>query len=341
MTTPRSQTNTSNLPTPDGTPAPGDRVTRHIRHELSPLRPDMSIADALETLRADPPGGRVVYLYVLDDDHHLLGVIPTRRFLLNPPGTLLREIMVRELVTIPDSASILDAHEAFASHRLLALPVCDTSGRMLGVIDVEIYTNELDAIERGRRADALFQLAGVHLASGRKPSALGSFKGRFPWLLSNIAGGIGAAFLSGLFQEDMERAVAIALFIPVVLALAESVSIQSVSLALETIHGRRPTASELFAALRSEMAVGGLLGLACALTVATVAWLWIGSTAVVFALLIGISAGVTSAAMIGLAMPTLLRMARRDPQVAAGPIALAASDIVTLFAYFNLARALS
>jgi magnesium transporter len=223
-------------------------------------------------------------------------------------------------------------------HRLLAFPVVDEKQRILGVVDVELYTSELNEIDQGERNDDLFQLIGVHIAQSRQASPLASFRGRFPWLLCNIAGGIAAAFLSGLFKAELQRVVALSLFIPVVLALAESVSIQSVSLSLQLLHGRPPTVGDLLRRVRSEVATGALLGCACAVAVGIVALLWLGNKEVALCLLGGIAGGVTCAAVFGVSMPYLLRLLQRDPQVAAGPIALAASDLLTLLLYFNLAR---
>ncbi len=157
----------------------------------------------------------------------------------------------------------------------------------------------------------------------------------------NIAGGILAAFLSGIFEAELQKAVALALFIPVVLALAESVSIQSVSLALQVLHGKPPTWNNLIPKISAEFFTGAYLGIVSAAVVAIVAWFWLGSFRVVICLLGGIAGGVTTAACIGLTMPNVLRLLKCDPQVASGPLVLALADMVTLLLYFNLARWLS
>jgi magnesium transporter len=156
--------------------------------------------------------------------------------------------------------------------------------------------------------------------------------------LANIGGGILAAFLSRFFEAELQKVVAIALFIPVVLALAESVSIQSVSLALQVLHGERPTTRAMLFKLQRELLTGTMLGAACAGIVAAVAAVWLGDMRVALCLLFGITSGVACSAVIGVAMPNLLQMLERDPQVAAGPVALALSDMVTLLIYFNLSR---
>lgn len=317
-----------------------DPVTRHMRRDFARLRVNQTIGEALEAIRKKPPEGRIIYFYVVDEMDRVKGVVPTRRLLMNAPERAVGEIMVGDVVTIPQSATVLDACEFFISHRLLAFPVVDGDSRLLGIVDVELYTDELSDLDRKEGNDELFQLIGVHLSDVRQASPFAAFRSRFPWLLANIGGGILAAFLSGIFEGELQRAVALALFIPVVLALAESVSIQSVSLALQVLRGKQPTIGAIFITLRRELFTGIFLGLACALSVASVALLWLGQIGVVLCLLGGIAGGVSCAAVIGAAMPNFLRYFHRDPQVAAGPIALAATDMVTLLIYFMLARVL-
>lgn len=315
-----------------------DPVTHHMRRDFCQIRMSHTVGEALEAIRRQPPEGRVIYFYVVDDDNRLQGVVPTRRLLLNELDMKMTEIMVREVISIDHHATVLDACEFFTLHRLLAFPVVDEDRRMVGVVDVELYTTELSELDRSERNDYLFQLIGVHLTEAQQSSPLLAFRSRFPWLLCNVAGGILAAFLSGVFENELRQAVALALFIPVVLALAESVSIQSVSLALSVLRGQHPSWASIGRRLRSEFLLGTLLGGASGILVAGVALVWLGQASVFLCVLGGISGGVAGAAAIGVAMPNLLHRLELDPQVAAGPIALAAADMVTLLIYFNLAR---
>lgn len=314
-----------------------DPVTAHMRGDFARLHVNQTVGDALAALRLKPPGGRIIYFYVVDDGDRLHGVVPTRRLLLNAPERPVAEIMVREVITIPHAATVLDACEFFLLHKLLAFPVTDENRRLLGVVDVELYTTELSDLERREGNDDLFQLIGVHLSDGRTASPAAAFRGRFPWLTANIAGGLVAAFISGQFEAVLQRVVALALFIPVVLALAESVAIQSVSLALQVMRGQRPTLAAVLRKLRTELLTGLYLGLASGTVVAAVALAWLGQFGVAACLLGGIAGGVTCAAVIGVAMPNALRLVHREPQVAAGPVALALTDMATLVIYFSLA----
>jgi magnesium transporter len=318
-----------------------DPVTAHLRRDVAKLLVSQTVGEALESLRAHRPGGRIVYLYVVDADDRLCGVVPTRELLLSTPQTPLADIMLRKVVSLPGEATVMDACEFFIQHRLLAFPVVDSERRILGVVDLELYTDELRDLGAAQQWNDVFQLIGVYREGGAG-SAWSAFRRRFPWLGCNLAAGLLAAFLSGVYEPELTRVVALAFFIPVVLNLAESVSSQSVSLALQALHDETPSWSILVRKLRREVPTGLLLGLGAGAVVSTAALIQLHDLPVKFplaaCLIGGVAAGVTGSAILGLAMPIILRLFRIEPRVAAGPIALAGADVITILIYFNLAR---
>ncbi len=329
------------MTTRQGQPDLNDPITKHMRPDCTWLYADKTVGQALEWLRQNPPGERIIYFYVVDRDKRLLGVLPTRRLLLNPLDTPLDRIMVERVIALPHSATVLEACEFFIQHHLLAFPVVDEERRLLGVVDVDLYTQEMSDLERREGRDHLFQLIGVQLSDAQQMNPLVGFRYRFPWLLCNMGGGIVAALLSIAYQRELAwENAALALFIPVVLALAESVCIQSVSLTLEGLHSRPPTWAALLPRLGRELATGLLLGGSSALIVGLAALLFLGQGRVIACLVNGIAGGMAAAALLGLAVPHLLRLLRLDPRVAAGPLALTLADMATLLLYFNVARGL-
>jgi len=278
----------------------------------------------------------VVYFYVPDDDARLKGVVPTRRLLLADPTTPVEDLMVKSVIAVPVTATVLEACEFFTMYKLLAFPVVDFERRVVGQVDVDLYTDELSDIDRREGNDTLFQLIGVHLTEAEQSRPILAFRRRFPWLLCNVAGGMLAALLADAY-EDVATLILVTPFIPVVLTLAESVSIQSVSLALQSLHGQ-PTWGDLGRKVFKELGVGLMLGAGCGLLVGLIALVWKGKAMAGLSLFLGIGGGMTGAAGVGLALPYLLKLFRRDPQVASGPVALAASDMLALMLYFNLGR---
>jgi len=319
---------------PDHLDAP---VLPHARRDFARVLLGHTVQEALAHVQQNPPAGKIVYFYVVDDEGRLKGVVPTRGLLLNPADTRVADIMIRQVVTLPADATVLDACELFILHRLLALPVVDRQGRMLGAVDVGLYTNEITDLADREASDDAFQLIGVRLAQVRRAPLPTVFRRRFPWLLCNIAGGLLCALLAGLFQDVLERVIVLALFIPVALALAESVAIQSLTLALQAEPAGRDAWKAVGRALRREVPLGALLGLASGGLVAAFAWFWAGSVGVAACLLASIGLSVGTAAVLGHAIPTLVARARRAARLASGPIALALSDVATLFYFLGLA----
>lgn len=315
-------------------------VLKYVRKDFVRVKESDSVGEALARIQRSQVEGRIVYFYVVNDDDRLVGVIPTRRLLLNPPETPVADIMYRAVITLPETATLMDACEFFIMHRLLALPVVDRDGRILGVVDVELYTDEISDLAARRESEGVFQLIGVRLAEVREAKLPAAFRGRFPWLMCNIVGGLFCAFLAGWYEEVLANVVVLAMFIPIVLALAESVSMQSLTLTLQFHEAGQFNRKRIVATLRREGLIGALLGLSCGGVVGATAWLWQGRGLVALCLLVSIALAVATAAMFGFVVPTALRAAQRDPKAASGPIALAMTDIVTLFYYLGLATIL-
>src|SRR4051794_10311206 len=214
-------------------------VTKYSRADYTTLEPGRTVGEALARMREKPPPGRIIYFYVVDESQKLVGVVPTRRLLLAALDARVKEIMIAGVIAIPAQATLLDACEFFTMHRLLAFPVVDAERRLVGVIDIEAYAEELAETGDGNAPpaspgprDDVFQLIGVRLTRSQQARPLVAFRGRFPWLLCNVAGGTLAAILIEVYHIELNWQTAVlALFIPVVLALAESVAIQSVTLA--------------------------------------------------------------------------------------------------------------
>jgi magnesium transporter len=295
------------------------------------------VGECLEHLRTHPLTERVIYFYVVDEEGVLKGVVPTRRLLGARPDERIDTVMHPSTISVPDSAPLSRALELFIEHRFLALPVTDGDGRLLGAIDVSLFTENLEDLQYGNVSQEIFQLIGVHLATARQGNPFAAFKDRFPWLLANVAGGLLCAAISGMYQILLESVVLLALFIPVCLALAESVSIQSASLTIQALQHKGPNRSSLLRALRQEAAVAVLLGLSCGGIVGATAWVWKGDPLAAIAICSSITLAMITACLLGILLPTAVKAMGKNPTVASGPVVLATADVATLLFYFNLA----
>jgi magnesium transporter len=297
------------------------------------LHPVLTVNEALGRIRAAGHEQEIHYLYVVDEDNRLVGVVPVRKLLAADPERTVREVMIDDVVAIPDWATVLIASEYFATRRLLAFPVVNAKGELLGVVDVGLFTS--DVIDLAKRTyDDIFQLIGVHGTAQR--STWMAFRDRFPWLLCNIIGGLIAAFIASRFEHLLREVVVLALFIPIVLALGESVSMQALTLTLQNLTDGPIVWKRLVASLWKEFNTASLLGLGCGIVVGTVVVLWRGQPDVAGAIAGAITLSMIVACLLGVSFPTALHALKADPRIAAGPVVLASADVVTLLFYFGL-----
>lgn len=317
-----------------------DPIVAHVRHDVTTVQQDQTVGETLAQMRREPLGAKIVYIYVLGAEGRLVGVLPTRNLLSSEPEKKIAEVMVAKVVAIPYLATVLEACEWFIQYRFLALPVIDGQKKLVGVVDLGLFTDEIIEVSERASYENVFQLIGVHIADAQKASAWEMFRGRFPWLLCNIGGGLACAFLAGRYEKFLDGAIVLALFIPVVLALAESVGMQSMTITLQRLHGQGLRWSEIGRMLRREFLTSLGLGLACGVVVGGTAWLWKGHADVGVAISVSIALSIVTSCLLGVALPSTVHALKVDPKIAAGSITLACVDLTTLLFYFNLSMAI-
>jgi len=310
------------------------------RTDVAKLRADFTVQQALDAIRQRGVGEKIVYFYVVDADDRLAGVLPTRRLLTAALEQRLADIMITRVVAIPQTATVMDACEAFVLHKFLAFPVVDEQRRIVGVVDVGLLTDEALDVAEPEQTDALFESIGFHVAQIREASPLRAFRFRFPWLLATIGSGTACALLASAYEVTLAKSIVLAFFLTMVLGLAESVSIQSMSVTIQTLRVMQPTWRWYVRAFRREAGTALLLGLACGTLVGVIVWLWRGTALAAVAIGGSISLALGAACFFGLTVPSVLHAFKLDPKIAAGPLTLALTDIFTLLLYFTLAAVL-
>ena len=312
-----------------------------VKDLAQPLRTTLyekdTVAEALVILRGKNIDHKVIYFYVVDVNNRLVGVVSTRKLLLAHPQKSLEEIMDRAVIRLQEHQTLKEAMEIFARHSLLALPVVDHDNKILGLVDIEMYIEEsFDVADAQHRSD-VFQFIGVTLEDEKHISPIRDYRYRMPWIFCNLVGGLSCAVIGFFHALVLDKVVVLAMFIPLVLTLSESVSMQSMTHSLQFL--RRPRLSRRFAFLRIlwEWRVLILIALTCGFSVGLVSLLWHEGS--LSSLVIGLSIllSVFVSATIGFSVPLLLHRFRLDPKVASGPIVLMLADILTTFFYLSLA----
>jgi len=317
-----------------------DPIARHCRVDQPLLKADMTIEQALGAIRQQGLGERIIYFYAVDEHDRLAGVLPTRRLLTAPPRTTLGELMVKRVIAIPATATVLDACEFFVLYKFFAFPVVDVDRHVIGVVDISLFTAEM-LEERNEniaaQADEIFEALGFRLSHLRGASAWRVFRHRFPWLLATIFGGTMCALLAGAFEATIASSVVIAFFLTMVLGLNESVSMQTMTVTIQALRSQAVTSSWFKVAFLRELRSAVLLGLGCGALVVIIVLLWRKDLTAALAIGGSIGLSLVTACLFGLSIPSLLHSLKLVPKIAAGPVTLAVTDFVALAFYFGIA----
>ena len=314
-------------------------VAEFMREDFATVDAASTVENALAAIRAHGLGDRIIYFYVTDADGKLRGVLPARRLLTEPLERRIDEIMISRVVAVPAAATLLDACEFFVLYKFYALPVIDAQRRMLGVVDVSLFTEQVLNIEEKDEAggDDIFQSLGIHIEELRNATPLKAFRFRFPWLLATILTGSLCAVLTEAFAHTLEQRIVLAFFMTMVLGLGESVSAQSMAVTLQALHAIKPDFRWLANAVRRELLTSAMLGAGCAIIVGVLVAIWQRDIPAAAAIALSILGAMFTASLIGLLVPALLRMVKLDPKIASGPLTLATADVATLAWYFGTA----
>ncbi|MEW6196028.1 MAG: magnesium transporter [Bacteroidota bacterium] len=312
-------------------------ITDFARKDFTALNRNLTIDEALRKIRTEGLGERIVYFYVVDEEQKLVGVLPTRRILTAQPDQKLGELMVKNVASLNNNATVYDACEFFAVYRFLAFPVIDAERKIVGIVDVNLFTDELLDFSERQKVHDVFESIGFQISEVKNATPLKAWRIRFPWLLATILSGTVCALLAGMFEATLAESLVIAFFLTLVLGLGESMSIQSMTLTVQSLHTAQPSLKWYMKNLLRESQTAMLIGLSSGAFVAVVVLLWKGELVTSFVIGTSILIVQITAAVIGLSVPALLHKTKLDLKVSAGPITLAMTDVLTILLYMGLA----
>lgn len=277
--------------------------------------------------------GKVSYIYVVDREGRLEGVIQVRDIVFFAQDRPVREILKSPVVQVETGMQQSDVARLLQRHRYLGLPVVDDRQRLVGVISADSAMHALE----DEASDDIAKIVGTGAGEIRATSVLRIMRFRLPWLFVNIASGLICALISGLFEKDLTAIAAVFLFVPVVLGLSESTGVQAATIVVRNLALNRFNARKITPLFLRELMAGVLIGSICGTAVGLFAMAWKGSSALGIVLSASMTASIIVSALIGLAMPLVFKRVKIDPAMASGPLALALCDIQTLLIYFNVA----
>jgi magnesium transporter len=313
---------------------PENSAGRRMQTEFITVPPDWTAGQAIDYMRdtVDLPE-RFYEIYAVDRAQHWQGAVPLDALLRARRQVPLTDLIDEDRRRV----SVLDDQEEvarlFGKYNLVAAPVVDTENRLVGVITID---DVVDVIEEEADED-LKALGGVTSHEELSDSVWTVAKGRFNWLLVNLATAFLASSVLGLFEGQLEKMVALAVLAPIVASQGGNAATQTMTVAVRALATRELGSNNAFRVVMREGLVGLVNGLAFAIItgVAAVAWFRIPALGVVIGL--AIICNLVAGALGGILIPMVLERVRADPAVASGTFVTTITDVVGFFSFLGIA----
>jgi magnesium transporter len=316
---------------------PPDSAGRVMTTNFLALDEKMTAQEAIDSIRALGDGSdSIFYLYLVDELKRLLGVVPIRRLVAAQPDTPCHELMIREAISTPPEADQEEVANLVARYDLLAVPVTDVDGCLLGVITVD---DVIDVIQEEATED-IYNLAGLSDEDRVYTSARVSIRMRLPWMLLNLATAFSAAAVVGFFQATLEQMVSLAVFLPVVAGVSGNGGIQTLTVITRAIALGELEFSSGLRSVAKEMFVGLVIGCAAGVLSGSIAFLWRGNPYMGLVLVLAMMITMTVAGLLGAAVPLTLKALGQDPALGSGVLVTFCTDALGFFSFLGIATLL-
>jgi magnesium transporter len=302
------------------------------------LKEDMTAKDVIESLQSKEylDVEMPFYIYVVDEEDHLVGVSSLRQLVVVPSTTPLRQFMGKDVISVTTDMDQEEVAKIVARYNILAVPVVDADEKMVGIVTVD----DVIDVFREEATEDILKMAGVGEEFVETKSIGRSTRIRLPWLFASFLGGIVAIFIIGYFEESLKQVSYLALFIPVIMGMGGNIGIQSSTIVVRGIATGRINIRDLWSVVSKELSIGIILGVFYGILLGTLVQFQFSIDALAISVAIGVLSSMSVAALVGSFMPMMFARMHIDPAVATGPFVTSSIDILSVLIYFQVATIL-
>jgi len=275
------------------------------------------------------------YIYVLDREGKLKGVVSIKELFITPKDVLVQNVMKTNITTVRPRADRERAAVLAIKNNIKNVPVVDKEGLFLGVVPSDVILDILhqEHIEDMLRSEGI--LRHTPIKEFFYADAISHFKKRLPWLLVGLFGGLGAAGVVGLFNGILSQMIVLAAFIPSVVYIADAVGSQTQTIFIRSLAFDQNV--NLRSYIKRESAVGFLLALFLSILAGLLVLWWWRSPLVSLVITLSFFATIITSAVSGVFLPWIFYKINLDPAVTSGPFSTVIRDILSVLIYFSVA----
>lgn len=303
--------------------------------ELISVNENLSMPDCLKEMRRQAEDlDDIYYVYVVDDDNRLKGVLPLKKMITHPSVSKIKHVMEDNPVAVKVDMPIDEVAIDFEKYDLVAMPVVDSIGRLMGQITVD---DVMDQVREQQERD--YQLAsGISSDVDADDSVLAQTKARLPWLLIGIAGGLLSSLILSGFETQLAAVTALAYFIPLIGGTGGNVGVQASAIVVQGLANGRLDLKEFWQQLWKELRISLLTGVVISLAVFVYTlFTEPGSYGLTLAVAVSLFCIVVFSTVFGALVPLTLEKLKVNPALATGPFIQITNDVVGLLIYVGMA----
>lgn len=303
--------------------------------ELISVNENLSMPDCLKEMRRQAEDlDDIYYVYVVDDDNRLKGVLPLKKMITHPSVSKIKHVMEDNPVVVKVDMPIDEVAIDFEKYDLVAMPVVDSIGRLMGQITVD---DVMDQVREQQERD--YQLAsGIASDVDADDSVLAQTKARLPWLLIGIAGGLLSSLILSGFEAQLAAVTALAYFIPLIGGTGGNVGVQASAIVVQGLANGRLDLKEFWQQLWKELRISLLTGVVISLAVFVYTlFTEPGSYGLTLAVATSLFCIVVFSTVFGALVPLTLEKLKVNPALATGPFIQITNDVVGLLIYVGMA----
>jgi magnesium transporter len=304
--------------------------------EFIAISANQTVRSAMYILKKEAPRAETIYyIFVVDEEKRLAGVISLRDLIVADDETMIGEVMNERVVSVSVGEDQEEVARMMRDYNFLALPVVDFQNHLLGIITVD---DIIDVMEE-EASDDYSKLAGIADLDTVDRNPFTAAKKRLPWLIILLFLGMFTASLIGRFEDTLDKVAILAVFIPLIAGMAGNTGTQALAVAVRGIATGDLEKESKWSIILREAGTGLITGAVCGILVAFVVYFWKGEF--FLGILVGISIFITLiiATLAGSLVPLLMHRLKIDPAVASGPFITTINDIISILIYFGIATA--
>ena len=277
------------------------------------------------------------YVYVVDDDDRLRGVLPLKKLITNPSVSKIKHVMKKDPIAVHDSDSIEEVTQTIEKYDLVAVPVIDSIGRLVGRITID---DVMDEVREQHERD--YQLAsGISQDVETSDNVFTQTAARLPWLLIGMIGGLSNSIILGGFENSFATNPKTALFIPLIGGTGGNVGIQSSAIVVQGLANNTLKEGNIFTQILKESIVSVINASIISLIVFVYNFFMLGDRAITASVSLSLFTVVIFASIFGTFVPLLLDKLKIDPALATGPFITISNDIIGMLIYMFMVSALT